>query len=142
MLHSQQGSVSRIVLGCFIGLSFCFALAWPQYTKHRSYRHLNEAAQLGRAIAFAQGNYKQLHGSYTPDFRQLDVSLSCPIIHSESGPLMDCPDYTYQLQEGPILQVSNKSFPAWLEIDITQGAVQCRYEQEDWVGQDLCKHLQ
>ena len=79
MLHSTHGSIYRTILAIFIGFAFCFALGWPQYAKQRNGKRLNQAAELGRALAFAEVSYKQQHGEYTPRFGQLNLSLPCPI---------------------------------------------------------------
>ncbi len=142
MLHSTQGSIYRTVLAIFIGLAFCFALSWPQYAKYRNGKHLNRAAELGRALAFAEGSYKQQHGQYTPLFRQLNVSLPCPTINNGQGPHLDCPDYIYQLQENEIIRVSHKQLPVWLEVNISVGNVTCHHPENDWAGQDLCARMQ
>lgn len=142
MLRSQQGSVYRVILACLIGVAFCFALSWPQYTKRRNFHRLNEAAELGRALAFAEGSYKQTEGAYTPQFSELDVSLNCPMVSTAQGPQLDCAHYTYALQPDGTIQVTNKHFPVWLVVDIADGAVKCQYADNDWVGQDLCDHLQ
>ena len=142
MLHSQQGSVYRVILACFIAVAFCFALSWPQYAKHRNFKHLNQAAELGRALAFAEGSYKQTQGAYTPQFSALEVSLNCPMISTAQGPQLDCAHYTYALQPDNTIKITNKHFPVWLTVDIALGTVACQYADEDWAGQDMCKHLQ
>ncbi len=75
MLRSQQGSVYRVVLGCFIILAFCFALIWPQYSKRHDTKQLLQAAELGRKLAFAEETYKQTAGQYTPQFGRLKTSI-------------------------------------------------------------------
>ncbi len=142
MLHSQQGSIYRVVLACLIAVAFCFALSWPQYAKHRNFHRLNEAAERGRALAFAEGSYKQTQGTYTPQFSELDVSLNCPMMSTVQGPQLDCPHYTYALQPDDTIKITNKHFPIWLVVDVTNGSVQCKYAEDDWAGRDLCDHLQ
>lgn len=142
MLTSQQGSVYRIILACVIALAFCFALTWPKYSKHRNVVHLRQAAHTGKALAFAEESYKQIHGQYTAHFEQLQTALPCPMVMQEQAPVMQCPHYTYKLQAGNIIHVKNTHFPVWLDIDIQQGTVQCNYADDDWAGQDLCEHLQ
>ncbi len=142
MLHSQQGSIYRVILACFIALAFCFALSWPQYAKHRNFHRLNEAAELGRALAFAQGSYKQANGSYTAKFNELETTLTCPMVSTTQGPRLDCKHYTYSLQPEGTLKIENKEFPVWLTVDIANGSVQCHHDPDDWAGQDLCEHLQ
>ncbi|MBP5403690.1 MAG: hypothetical protein J6Y17_01200 [Elusimicrobiaceae bacterium] len=142
MLHSTQGSIYRTVLAIFIAFAFCFALSWPQYAKYRNGKHLNQAAEFGRALAFAEGTYKQQHGQYTPLFGQLDVPLPCPMVNNGQGPHLDCHDYIYQLQENGIIRVSHKQLPVWLEVNIEAGDVTCQHPQNDWAGQDLCARMQ
>lgn len=142
MLSSQQGSIYRTILAIVIGVAFCFALAWPQYTKYRNGRELNHAAELGRALAFAQGSYKQKTGEYTPQFNTLNISLPCPMALDAQGPYLNCPHYTYRLQKDDQIDVHHKQLPLWLLINIAQGSVQCLYEENNWAGQDLCGRLQ
>lgn len=142
MLYSTRGSIYRTVLAIFIGFAFCFALCWPQYAKYRNGKQLNQAAELGRALAFAEGSYKQQHGQYTPLLGQLKVSLPCPMVSNGQGPHLDCPDYMYQLQENGVIRVSHKQLPVWLEIGIEAGSVTCLHPENDWAGQDLCARLQ
>ena len=140
MLHSKFGSIYRVILACLIACAFVFALSWPQYTKHRNATHARQAAELARALAFAQESYRASHGAYTPDFRQLEVTLSCPMAQGKTGLVLDCHDYTYRLENG-IIWVEHKTLPVWLEVDIANGAVQCKYKAEDWAGQELCGRL-
>lgn len=142
MLSSKRGSIYRTILAGFIGVAFCFALAWPQYAKHRNGKRLSEAAELGRALAFAEGSYKQQYGKYTPQFQELNISLPCPMINNGQGPHLDCQDYTYQLEHEDVIRIAHKTLPVWLEVYISQGDVQCKYAQEDWAGQDLCARMQ
>ena len=142
MLHSQQGSIYRVILACFIALAFCFALSWPQYVKHRNFHRLNQAAERGRALAYAQGSYKQAHGKYTSQWGVLEVSLNCPLVSAAQGTQLDCGHYLYTLQPDDTIKIENKEFPVWLVVDIAQGTVQCHHEPDDWAGQDLCEHLQ
>lgn len=142
MLTSTQGSVYRVILAVFIAMAFCFALSWPQYAKYRNGKQLNHAAELGRALAFAQASYKQQHGHYTPFFTKLNVPLACPAVNNGQGPHLDCPDYIYQLQDEKIIRISHKQLPVWLEVDIEGGKVTCQYAQNDWAGQDLCARMQ
>ena len=142
MLHSRQGSIYRVVLACFIGLAFCFALSWPQYSKYQNVRHLSKAEQLGRAIAFAEESYKQVHGNYTPQFGELDLSLPCPLVDRGQGTQLECPHYVYQLDNTGVLKVTHKQLPVWLDIDIAAGTVSCKHAENDWAGQDLCARMQ
>ena len=142
MLHSTQGSIYRTILALFIGFAFCFALAWPQYAKYRNGKRLNQAAELGSSLAFAEGSYKQAHGTYTPYFQRLDDSLPCPMVSNGQGPHLDCPDYTFELENEAVIRVAHKHLPVWLEIDIAHGTVDCRHPENDWAGQDLCARLQ
>ncbi len=142
MLHSRQGSIYRVILACFIALAFCFALSWPQYSKHKHARHLLEAEQLGRAIAFAEESYKQVHGNYTPQFGKLDLSLSCPLVDRGQGTQLECAHYVYQLDNAGVLKVTHKQLPVWLDIDIAAGTVSCKYADNDWAGRDLCARMQ
>ena len=142
MLHTTRGSIYRTVLAIFIGFAFCFALGLPQYAKFRNGKHLNQAAEFGRALAFAQGSYKQQHGSYTPYFQKLDISLRCPMVTSGQGPHLDCREYTYELQDDSVIRVAHKRLPVWIEVDIAQGAVACHHAQDDWAGEDLCARMQ
>ncbi len=142
MLHSQQGSIYRVVLAVLIGFAFCFALTWPQYTKHRNGKRLTQAAELSRALAFAEGSYKQQHGTYTPYFQRLEVALPCPMVSNGQGPHLDCRDYTFQLQNDTIIRAAHKHLPVWVEADIAQGTVTCQHPQDDWAGEDLCARMQ
>lgn len=142
MLYSTRGSVYRMVLGVFIGFAFCFALAWPQYAKYRNGKRLNQAAEIGRALAFAEGSYKQAHGTYTPYFQRLDASLPCPMVSNGQGPHLDCHDYTFALENESFIRAAHKHLPVWLEVDIAQGTVACRHPENDWAGQDLCARMQ
>ncbi len=142
MLHSRQGSIYRVVLACFIGLAFCFALSWPQYSKYQNVRHLSKAEQLGRAIAFAEESYKQVHGNYTPQFGELDLSLPCPLVDRGQGTQLECPHYVDQLDNTGVLKVTHKQLPVWLDIDIAAGTVSCKHAENDWAGQDLCARMQ
>ena len=142
MLHSKTGSIYRTILAVFIFFAFCFALSWPQYAKHRNGKHLSQAAELGRALAFAEGTYQQHHGHYTALFSQLGVSLPCPMVSNGQGPHLDCHEYIYQLQEGGLIRISHKQLPVWLEVDIAQGNVTCNHPEQDWAGQDLCARMQ
>lgn len=142
MLHSKNGSIYRTVLAIFIGFAFCFALGWPQYAKYRNGKRLNQAAELGRALAFAEGSYKQQHGTYTPYFQRLDVNLPCPMFSNGQGPHLDCHDYTFQLDNESFIRAAHKHLPVWVEIDIAQGTVACQHPENDWAGQNLCARMQ
>lgn len=142
MLYSTRGSVYRVILAVFIGFAFCFALSWPQYAKYRNGKRLNQAAQLGRALAFSEGSYKQQHGTYTPILSQLDVNLPCPMVNNGQGPHLDCLDYTFQLEGESLIRVAHKQLPVWLEVGIKEGNVLCKYSEDDWAGKDLCARLQ
>ena len=141
MLYSQKGSIYRVILGCFIVLAFCFALIWPQYSKRHNAKQLSKAAELGRALAFAEESYKQNTGNYTAQFGKLNLSLPCSLVAQGGQPLLSCPEYTYKL-EGHIIKVEHKHLPVWLEIDIPAGTVACNYSNDDWAGQDLCARMQ
>ena len=142
MLHSQRGSIYRTILAGFIALAFCFALVWPQWTKHRNAKQLQEAADLGRALAFAEESYNQANAAYTPQFNRLNLSLPCPMAVQGGTPFLDCPHYTYQLEEGRRIKAAHKQFGVWVEVDIPAGTVICRHEPDDWAGQDLCQRMQ
>jgi len=142
MLHSTQGSIYRMILAVFICFAFCFALAWPQYAKHRNGKRLNQAAQLGRSLAFAEESYKRTHGTYTPYFQQLDATLPCPMVNNGQGPHLDCHDYTFELENDSIIRAAHKQLPVWVEVNIAQGTVDCRHPENDWAGQDLCARMQ
>lgn len=142
MLHSTHGSIYRMVLAIFIGFAFCFALSWPQYDKYRNGKRLNQAAELGRALAFAEGSYKQQHGSYTPYFQRLDVPLPCPMVSNGQGPHLDCHDYTFELEDNALIRVAHKHLPVWVEVEIAQGTVVCQHPADDKAGLDLCARMQ
>ncbi len=143
MLRSQQGSVYRVVLGCFIILAFCFALIWPQYSKRHDVKELLQAAELGRKLAFAQKTYKQTSGQYTPQLGRLNLSLPCPLLAQDGQTTrLSCKEYTYTLENEHFIYAKHKHLPVWLEIDIPAETVACNYEQEDWAGQNLCAHMQ
>ena len=142
MLKSQQGSIYRVVLGFFIVLAFCFALAWPQYSKRRDAKQLANAADLGRALAFAEQSYKQAKGQYTDQLSKLDLSLPCPVIVQDEQILLSCKEYTYQLVDNSYIKAAHKHLPVWLEVDLTSGTTVCKHEKDDWAGQDLCAHMQ
>lgn len=142
MLHSQKGSIYRVILGCFIVLAFCFALIWPQYSKRHNAKQLSKAAELGRALAFAEESYKQSTGTYTSEFGRLNLSLPCPLIAKEGQTVLTCHHYTYKLEDGHVIKVENEHLPVWLEIDISGGTVECKYPENDWAGQDLCARMQ
>ena len=142
MLHSQRGSIYRVILGCLIILAFCFALIWPQYSKRHNAKQLSKAAELGRALAFAEQSYKQSTGEYTSQFGRLNLSLPCPLVTQGGQTQLSCPHYTYVLEEGHIIKVENKDLPIWLEIDIPAGIVTCKYPEDDWAGRDLCSRMQ
>jgi hypothetical protein len=142
MIYSQKGSVSRIVLGCFIVLAFCFALTWPKYSKQRNIKQLSQAAQWAKALAFAQESYKQAHGTYATQFNDLDLAIPCPQVVQEGKVVLECPHFTYRMEESAIIKANHKSLPVGLHVDIAQGTVACEYPQGDWAGKDLCSHLQ
>lgn len=142
MLSSKRGSIYRTVLAGFIALAFCFALLWPWYAKHRNVAELSKAADLGHALAFAEESYKQVHGQYTAQFAQLDLSLPCPVTASEWGSQLTCTHYIYHLEGDRIIKAENRELPLWLEIDIPAGTVACKYAENDWAGQDLCARMQ
>lgn len=140
MLHNQRGSIYRLILGCLIGVAFLFALAWPQYTKHRNVVHLKQAAQWVKALAFAEQSYYQQHGIFTPKLRELEISLDCPLSYTENGPVFDCLEYVYSV-EGQTIRAAHKHLPVWLEMTLPQGDISCQYPENDWAGQDLCRRL-
>lgn len=142
MLDSQQGSIYRVILGFFIALAFCFALIWPQYSKRYNAEQLSKAAELGRALAFAEESYKQNTGNYTAQFGKLNLSLPCPLIAQEGQTQLSCPHYVYTLEQGHLIKAAHKQIPVWLEIDIPAGTVACKYSDDDWAGQDLCSRMQ
>lgn len=142
MIYSTKGSIYRVILAIFIGFAFCFALSWPQYAKYRNGKRLNQAAELGRALAFAEGSYKQQHGTYTPYFQRLDVNLPCPMVTNGQGPHLDCHDYTFQLEGDSLIRAAHKHLPVWVEIYIEKGDALCKHPQNDWAGQDLCARMQ
>ena len=142
MLRSQQGSVYRVVLGCFIILAFCFALIWPQYSKRHDTKQLLQAAELGRKLAFAEETYKQTAGQYTPQFGKLNLSLPCPLLAQDGQTKLACKAYTFTFENEHFIHAKHKQLPVWLEIDISAGTVACNYEAEDWAGQNLCAHMQ
>ena len=141
-MQSKQGSIYRVILAIIIGFAFCFALGWPQYAKHRNAAELSRAADVGRSLAFAEESYKQLHQHYTPQFQDLDLSLPCPMVTGEQGPVMQCPHYTYQLAADRIIFIEHTNLPVWLQIDIENGSVACMYRPDDWAGEDLCSRMQ
>ncbi len=140
MLHQQQGSVYRVILGCFIGVAFIFALAWPQYSKHRNRVHLKQAVQQAKALAFAEQSYFQQHGSFTSRLQDLGIAFDCPLVHAEQGAVLDCQEYTYHL-DGQIVRATHKHLPVWVEVTFPQGQATCHYAKQDWAGQDLCRRL-
>ncbi len=141
MLHSKHGSTSRLVLGGFIILAFIFALCWPQYAKHRDTRRAQQAGSFAQSLAFAEETYQQKTGSYTPDFRLLDVTLECPILQTANGPVLDCPEYTYSLQQNAFIRAEHKHLPIWLEVSVTDKKLSCQHPDNDWAGTDLCARL-
>lgn len=142
MLRSKKGSIYRVVLGCFIILAFCFALIWPQYSKRHNAKELSKAADLGRALAFAEESYKQNTGSYTAQFEKLNLSLTCPMVAQGSQMKLVCSNYTYRLEGDRTIKVEHKHLPLWLEVDIATGNTECKYQDNDWAGQDLCARMQ
>ena len=140
MLHTKTGSISRIVLACFIGLAFLFALIWPQYAKHRNTVHAKNAGEFAKALAFAEETYKQQNGVYTPDFRLLDITLDCPLLQTADGPVLDCAEYVYSLQDN-LIRAEHKQLHVWLHVSIPQGDLSCHYPPQDWAGIDLCRRL-
>ncbi len=140
MLHNQQGSIYRVILGCFIGLAFIFALVWPQYAKYRNVRHLQQAVQLAKALTFAQQSYYQQHGHFSSEFKQLDVLIDCPVVQTLQGTVLDCPEYTYHLEDN-LIKAVHKHLPVWLEVTLPDAKAVCRYPENDWAGQDLCRRL-
>ena len=140
MLHNQHGSIYRVILGCFIGVAFAFALAWPQYAKDRNVHHLKQAVQLAKALAFAAQSYYQQHGAFVSEFKSLDVATDCPLSKTTQGAILDCPHYTYSL-EGNLVKAAHKQLPVWLEVTLPEGAATCHYQENDWAGQDLCRRL-
>lgn len=141
MLHAKTGSVYRVILGCFIGVAFVFALSWPQVSKYRNAVRAREAGKLARQLAGAEETYKQQTGKYTPDFRLLDISLSCPVIQTADGPVLNCAEYNYSLRENRFLRAEHKQLAVWLEVPIPDGEVTCHYPPEDWAGSDLCSRF-
>lgn len=141
MLHTKTGSVYRVVLGCFIGVAFAFALAWPQVSKYRNTARAKQAGEFAKKLAAAEEIYKQQTGNYTPDFRLLGVTLDCPIDRTADGPVLDCAEYIYSLQENSFIRAEHKHLPVWLEVAIPNGPVNCQHPPEDWAGSDLCGRL-
>lgn len=141
MLHTKTGSISRIVLACFIGVAFVFALAWPQYAKRRNAVHAHKAGEFAQTLAAAEETYKQQTGAYTPDFRKLNVPLDCPVLQTADGPVLDCEEYVYSLQDN-LIRAEHKQLQMWLHVSIPQGEVSCHYPDQDWAGTDLCRRLE
>ena len=141
MLHTQTGSIYRVILACLIALAFVFALLWPQADKRRNTAQARQAAQLVKALAFAQATYRQQQGDFTSDLRLLEVPLSCPLAHTANGPVLDCPEYTYSLLPGGLVRAEHKHLPVWLEAIAGQDRVSCHHAPEDWAGEDICKRL-
>ena len=142
MLRSQKGSIYRVILAVLIGFAFCFALGWPQYSKYRNAAELSKAADIGKSLAFAEETYKEKHQTYTPQFKELELALPCDMVTQGPNVVMQCPHYTYQLTQDHIITAVHAELPVWLEIDIEQGTVECKYAQEDWAGKDLCARMQ
>ena len=141
MLSHKQGSVYRVILAFFIVGAFLFALSWPQYTKRRNAVHAKTAADLARALAFAEETYRQQNGAFTSDFRKLELTLTCPLAFSEKGPLLDCAEYTFQLEADNVIRAQAKRLPVWIDVTIPDGFVQCNFPPEDWAGADLCNRF-
>ncbi len=141
MFDSNRGSVSRLVLGGLIILAFIFALIWPQYAKRRDTRRAQQAGEFARLLAFAEETYKQQNGSYTPDFRLLEVTLECPLLQTADGPVLDCPEYAYSLQQNAFIRAEHKHLSVWLEVSLAGQTLSCKHPPEDWAGTDLCNRL-
>lgn len=141
MLHSIRGSVSRLVLGGLIILAFIFALCWPQYAKRRDVSRASQAGKFARSLAFAEETHRQQTGAYTPDFRLLEMTLDCPLLQTADGPVLDCPEYVYSLQQNALIRAEHKQLPVWLTVSIADGALTCHHPPEDWAGTDLCNRL-
>lgn len=141
MTDFRRGSVYRVVLAIFIGLAFLFALTWPQYTKHRNVNHARQAGEVARALAFAEETYKQQYGSYTPQFQLLEITAHCPLLQTADGPVLDCTEYTYQLQANQKIRATHKHLPVWLEVTLPGEELSCQHAPGDWAGADLCGRL-
>ena len=142
MLHTKTGSIYRVVLACFIAVAFVFALTWPQYAKYHNTAKARQAGELAKALAFAEETYKQQSGAYTPDFRLLEMSLDCPLIQTADGPVLDCEEYIYSLQDSRFIRAAHKKLPVWLHVTMPEGTLSCHYPAEDWAGSDLCRRLE
>ena len=111
MLHTKTGSVYRVVLGCFIGMAFVFALAWPQVSKYKNASRAKQAGKFAKQLASAEEIYKQQTGNYTPDFRLLGITLDCPTDLTADGPVLDCAEYIYSLRENSFIRAEHKHLP-------------------------------
>ena len=141
MLHTKTGSIYRVILACFIGVAFVFALSWPQISKYRNTLHARRAGEFAKKLAAAEEVYKQQTGNYTPDFRLLGLDLTCPVLQTADGPVLDCAEYSYSLQEDSLIRAEHKELPFWLHITVPQGILSCHHPQGDWAGTDLCRRL-
>ncbi len=141
MLFEKKGSVHTIVFALVILVGFGIALGWPQYKKHQTITHAQEALELGKALAFAESSYKSVRGKYTPNFAELNLALPCPMEMNNGKPEMVCSEYVFHLEEGHLLRIQHKGLPKWFDLDIENGTVDCSHEDGSIAGSHICNRV-
>ncbi len=141
MFFGPRGSIHTIVLVLVVLVGFGLALGWPQYKKHQTLSIAQNALDLGRALAFEEATYKAAHGTYTPDFAQLNLRLPCPVERSGDKIEMVCDHYVYRLEENGLLRVEHKGLPKWFELDLEKGSVDCSHEEGSIAGSHICANV-
>lgn len=138
MLLSKRGSMHTFMFALIILFGFGLALGLPQYQKHKNITEGRQALNRGGALSFAQASYKQVHGSYTQDFSQLNLPeevSSCTM--EEEGRALLCGEYRFT-QEGGVLKAAHVRFPKWFEFDLDEGRVDCTHAGDSDAGRHIC----
>lgn len=138
MFFNCKGSAHALVCVLVILVGFGVALGLPQYNKQQTLKRAEKALALGKALAFAEANYKQAFGKYTEDFTKLRTELPCPF---EEGELR-CPYYTFRLENENEIRIQHADYPKWFTVKLDEGSIDCSHEEDSIVGQHICGRVE
>ena len=138
MSLSHNGAVHKIFAGIILSFCLVLALIWPKYKKHQMFVQARTALERGKEIAFVLDKYKNKYRRFTPDFAQIELSFDCA--RNAENTQLTCDNYTYRLDNGPVLHIRHTTLAQWFDIDVANGTVSCDYAKDFPAGAQLCEH--
>ncbi len=135
---NQRGILHKVMLFIILILGFGLALSLPAFKRHQDQRHARQTLQIVKDIGAAEQDFYAQNGFYTADFSQF-APKSCKQQVQEGQSVLVCAGYNISLNEANILQAASTKYSQWFVITLDNGTLSCEYENDNLVGQQLCR---